>query len=803
MAEEARSRPNSQLLDITPVPTNQTATTTSSVMSNLHCLSAGSSTYSLESRSSMDSLPSEPSPEAGAEDQDDQKKLFGFRFRLFNKKLNFSLDRKKSQGSGANGDVNEGANGNVRMTRRKKSRDGRSKRRNRSKTSHRSYSGSGVFREETILEMLEPLSEQALHKLLTKNAASWTGDFMCDLDLANTIYTTPVYFVPQSTPPTIRIVAGDSPAADGAESSSPVPFSNVEGDIKTIPVPSTSQRPVSLESKGSGLGEKEPISPRAKSVIHRLDFNQVSSANPVEDRYSRTHILGPDGKVRWHLIGIYDGHSGHQTSDYIAQHLPKRIAQALQTAFDPDTPSSIGVSSEGSGVGLSHSLATRCSITAPVTTSKPLPPTPDGTVPSDPIEEPDIGQILTDCFVAMDHEIVHQALHRFMDQPNKSELLFPAIAGSCAVLACVDEVTREVFIAHCGDSRALLGVQKPAPKTRGSTSATTTPTKSRHQGDDGTLPMPNGGEPAISGGSSVPSWYWKAIQITRDHNAAIEVERSRLAREHPADGQPVVSSDRVLGVLAVTRAFGDASFKWHRHLVQSIYPGLFPDKKCPDPLRCISPPYITARPDIKRWKLRPQDRFLVLASDGLFEGLTNELVAELVGGFYEQQIHSDPDSISGSGTRSENNVKTPTSDNEDELSASPTEAFTIEPVLLTPNSTTAGQRELRTAISPPLLSDINYSESDPEDRFNFMVDDPTYIPTDERRQFLDTGLKQGEFPGDPIYQVGDVQYDNAATLLIDNTFSVISRQCSGSLLALQAPESSNYRDDVTAAVLFF
>ncbi|KAJ1967535.1 hypothetical protein IWQ62_001800 [Dispira parvispora] len=789
LAEEARNRPSSQLLDITPVPTNQTATTTSSVMSNLH--SAGSSTYSLESRSSLDSLPSEPSPEAG--DEDDQKKLFGFRFRLFNKKLNWSLDRKKSPGSGANSDVNEGANGGVQTLRRKKTRDRRPKRRNRSKTPHRSRSSSGVFREETILEMLEPLSDQALHTLLTKNAASWTGDFMCGPEVANTTYTTPMYVVPQPTPAASPTLARDS--------SSPVlPPSEEQGDY-SIAVPSIRQSGVALE--GSDQGDNELNSARVKSVIRRLDFNQVPSANPVEDRYSRTHVLGPDGKVRWHLIGIYDGHSGHQTSDYLAHHLPKKIAHALQTAFDPDTPSSIGASSGGSaGVGLSHSLATQCNITAPVAASKPLPPIPGGTVPSDPLEEPDIGQILSDCFVAMDHEIVHQALHRFVDQPSQSDLLFPAIAGSCAVMACVDEVTREVFIAHCGDSRALLGVQKLAPKSRGPTS-THTPTKSPHQGDDGTRPTSSGGEPTSPGDSSVPSWYWKAIQITRDHNAAIEVERSRLAREHLSDGQPVVTGDRVLGVLAVTRAFGDASFKWHRHLVQSIYPGLFPDKKCPDPMRCISPPYITARPDIKRWKLRPQDRFLVLASDGLFEGLTNELVAELVGGFYEQQIHSGYDSISGSRRGSDSIVKTPTSGNDDELSASPTTPLTIEPVLLTPKDITAGQRELRTAISSPRLSDINDSEGDPEDRFNYMVDDPTYIPTGERRQFLDTSLKQGEFPGDPIYQIGGVQYDNAATLLIDNTFSVISRQCSASLLALQAPESSNYRDDVTAVVLFF
>jgi hypothetical protein len=31
------------------------------------------------------------------------------------------------------------------------------------------------------------------------------------------------------------------------------------------------------------------------------------------------------------------------------------------------------------------------------------------------------------------------------------------------------------------------------------------------------------------------------------------------------------------------------------------------------------PPYTTVEPDIVRYKLRPQDKFLVLATDGLFQ----------------------------------------------------------------------------------------------------------------------------------------------------------------------------------------
>ncbi|RKP39881.1 phosphatase 2C-like domain-containing protein, partial [Dimargaris cristalligena] len=311
---------------------------------------------------------------------------------------------------------------------------------------------------------------------------------------------------------------------------------------------------------------------------------------------------------------------------------------------------------------------------------------------SDPTQ-PDIIELLKQAFIDMDREIVHDALHLFVDEPETVRpILFPAITGSCAVVALIDETTKELYVAHCGDSRAILGAHDSP-------------------------------------------WAWKGIQLTSDHNAAIELERVRLSRDHQ-DGMSVVVGDRVLGLLAVTRAFGDASFKWHRHLVQAIYPGLFPDKKCPDPMASISPPYITARPDVMRLKLRPQDRFLVLASDGLFEGLSNELVAELMGGFFEQIVSNG---------------------------------------------------------------------GDPDDKFNFIMDDPTFTPTEERRLYLDAGLEHGLRKGAPIYQEGqeNEQRINAATLLIENTFNIISKGATPSLLALKAPDSSNYRDDVTVAVIFF
>ena len=59
---------------------------------------------------------------------------------------------------------------------------------------------------------------------------------------------------------------------------------------------------------------------------------------------------------------------------------------------------------------------------------------------------------------------------------------------------------------------------------------------------------------------------------------------------------------RVGGVLAVSRALGDSALK----------------------------PFVTARPDVRSWALGPNDRYLVLATDGIFDVLANREVGEIV-----------------------------------------------------------------------------------------------------------------------------------------------------------------------------
>jgi serine/threonine protein phosphatase PrpC len=73
----------------------------------------------------------------------------------------------------------------------------------------------------------------------------------------------------------------------------------------------------------------------------------------------------------------------------------------------------------------------------------------------------------------------------------------------------------------------------------------------------------------------------------------------------------------------VTRSFGDCYMK----LLEFNSAPLFPRFRCPEPYH---PPYVIASPSITVRQLQPSDRFLILASDGLWNYLENQDAVDIV-----------------------------------------------------------------------------------------------------------------------------------------------------------------------------
>ncbi|KAL8739899.1 MAG: hypothetical protein Q9190_007339, partial [Brigantiaea leucoxantha] len=186
-------------------------------------------------------------------------------------------------------------------------------------------------------------------------------------------------------------------------------------------------------------------------------------------------------------------------------------------------------------------------------------------------------------FVSCDHEIVNASVAAVSKANSKraaAELLAPALSGSCALLSFYDARSSLLRIACTGDSRAVLG----------------------RKADNG---------------------LWSAVPLSEDQTGGTPSEISRLRAEHP-DEPYVVSKGRILGALEPSRAFGDASYKWARDVQERIKAQFF--GRTP-PALLKTPPYVTAEPVISTTHIQPErGDFLVLATDGLWEMLTNEEV---------------------------------------------------------------------------------------------------------------------------------------------------------------------------------
>ncbi|XP_059452204.1 probable protein phosphatase 2C 42 [Corylus avellana] len=157
-----------------------------------------------------------------------------------------------------------------------------------------------------------------------------------------------------------------------------------------------------------------------------------------------------------------------------------------------------------------------------------------------------------------------------------------ATVGSCCLVGVI--FRRTLFIANLGDSRVVLG------KKVGNT-----------------------------GGIA-------AIQLSTEHNANIEAVRQELKELHPDDPQIVVLKHgvwRVKGIIQVSRSIGDVYMKHAQYNREPINAKF----RLPEPMNM---PILSAVPTILSHHLQPNDSFLIFASDGLWEHLSNEKAVDIV-----------------------------------------------------------------------------------------------------------------------------------------------------------------------------
>lgn len=99
-----------------------------------------------------------------------------------------------------------------------------------------------------------------------------------------------------------------------------------------------------------------------------------------------------------------------------------------------------------------------------------------------------------------------------------------------------------------------------------------------------------------------------------EHNTDNRAEVERIFSEHPPNEKStVIKMERLLGQLAPLRSMGDFRYKWSHKLMQKMVVPLYGESAIPP--NYYTPPYLTAKPEIKYHRLTPRDKFLIIGNN--------------------------------------------------------------------------------------------------------------------------------------------------------------------------------------------
>ncbi|CAK9144015.1 unnamed protein product [Ilex paraguariensis] len=190
-------------------------------------------------------------------------------------------------------------------------------------------------------------------------------------------------------------------------------------------------------------------------------------------------------------------------------------------------------------------------------------------------------EVIKKAFDAIEEEFLHLVKRSWLAQPQIASV------GSCCLVGAISNDV--LYVANLGDSRAVLGRR-------------------------------------VSDGSMRNSSQVVAERLSTDHNVGVDDVRKEVEALHPDDAHIVVYTHgvwRIKGIIQVSRSIGDAYLK----KPEFNRDPLFRQFASPIPLKRA---VMSAEPSILIRELSPQDLFLIFATDGLWEQISDEAAVEIV-----------------------------------------------------------------------------------------------------------------------------------------------------------------------------
>lgn len=328
-----------------------------------------------------------------------------------------------------------------------------------------------------------------------------------------------------------------------------------------------------------------------ESSVKYYDSNQLASNNPIEDTRSEAQCLLTKGI----LLGVFDGHAGGACAQVISKRLfhyvsacllPPKLLEQYLDALESNKK-----------LELVETFNDKVEF---VTEIRDLYQASFQTFLKNLIEtqctkEFQMETALENAFLKLDNDLSTEALSK-LSQKNVARTLAVAMSGTVAAVAHIDGP--HLHVAGVGDSQAVLGVLSE---------------------NDG----------------------WSAKLMTTEHNTDNRAEVERILSEHPASEKTtVIKMERLLGQLAPLRSLGDFRYKWSKEIMKEVVVPYFGEAAIPPNYH--TPPYLTAKPEVKYHRLTPRDKFLIIASDGLWDLISPLQAVRLVGEHMSGKVTLSP-----------------------------------------------------------------------------------------------------------------------------------------------------------------
>ncbi|KAG5342076.1 PDP1 phosphatase, partial [Acromyrmex charruanus] len=324
--------------------------------------------------------------------------------------------------------------------------------------------------------------------------------------------------------------------------------------------------------------------------IKYYDSNQLASNNPIEDTRSEAQCLLTKGV----LLGVFDGHGGSACAQVVSKRLFHYISACLlPSKLLEQYSNSISTDKK---INLLETFNDKIEFVAEI---RDLYQTSflnfiKDLIQSETRKEFQMEKALENAFLRLDNDLSNEALLQ-LNKKDAAKTLAVAMSGTVAAVAHIDGP--HLHVASVGDCKAVLGVSE------------------------------NNG--------------WSAKMMTVEHNADNRTEVERILSEHPPNERStVIKMERLLGQLAPLRSLGDFRYKWTKNIMKEVVVPFLGETAIPPNYH--TPPYLSANPEVKYHRLTPRDKFLILASDGLWDLISPLQAVRLVGEHMSGKVTLSP-----------------------------------------------------------------------------------------------------------------------------------------------------------------